>query len=124
MAYMFYECYYMTSFKASNWNTSKVQDLSYMFEYCSRLTSVDLSGWDVSSVTSNGNRFMPDGSTVYNNGMYGMFYYCSALRTIYCNYDWTGKASLNSASSVFYNDRNLQGYNSSYTGGSRCRPSR
>ena len=40
----------------------------------------------------------------------------------YCNFDWTGNTVINSGINVFTNDRNLPGFSSYNTGGSRCRP--
>ena len=46
---MFYDC--TTSFNLSNFDTSKITDMSYMFEGCSSLTALNLSNFDTSKVT-------------------------------------------------------------------------
>ena len=48
---MFYECYDLIALDLSNFDTSRVTDMSYMFSYCSRLISLDLSSFDTSNVT-------------------------------------------------------------------------
>ena len=49
---MFYCCEQLESVgNLSNWDVSKVKDMSFMFYKCKRLKSVgDLSNWDVSKV--------------------------------------------------------------------------
>jgi surface protein len=54
---MFSFCHKLTSLDASNWDTSKVTDMSNMFKYCSNLTSLDLSNWDTSNVTDMNEMF-------------------------------------------------------------------
>ena len=49
---MFEECSKHTSFDLSNFDTSKVTNMSYMFYNCSNLTSLDLSICNTSKVTS------------------------------------------------------------------------
>jgi surface protein len=44
MGYMFYKCYYFTSWDISGFDYSKVMDTSYMFYDCFRMTTMDLSG--------------------------------------------------------------------------------
>ena len=57
----------------SDWNVSKVKDISFMFYECKQLKSVgDLSKWDVSGV----------------NDMYGVFYNCQQLESIGDLSDW------------------------------------
>ena len=50
----------------SNWQTSKVEDMSYMFQDCSALKTVECSEWNVSAVKS----------------MEGMFLWCTSLETL------------------------------------------
>ena len=63
---MFYYCDELTSIDLSNFDTSKVDDMSSIFSFCFSLTSLDLSSFDTSNVED----------------MYYMFYYCSNLTTI------------------------------------------
>ncbi len=60
---MFYGCNSLTSLDLSNFNTSKVTNMSYMFYDCNSLTSLDLSNFDTSNITN----------------MFSMFYDCSSL---------------------------------------------
>ena len=48
---MFEACRKLTTLDLSNFDTSRVTDMSYMFSYCSRLISLDLSSFDTSNVT-------------------------------------------------------------------------
>lgn len=50
----------------SNFNTSKVTDMSYMFDSSISLTSIDLTNWDTNKVTDMG----------------WMFHYCSNLTNV------------------------------------------
>ena len=47
---MFYDC--TTSFNLSNFDTSKMTDMSWMFDNCLSLTTLDLSNFDTSNVTN------------------------------------------------------------------------
>ena len=48
---MFSESYF-TDLDVSNWDTSKVTDMSYMFSGARINTDLNLSGWNVSNVTN------------------------------------------------------------------------
>jgi len=48
---MFSVCETLTSIPVSNWNTSKVTDMSKMFGNCSNLIDLDVSKWNTSAVT-------------------------------------------------------------------------
>ena len=63
---MFYNCSALTSLDVSNFDTSKVTDMSSMFKGCSSLTSLDVSSFNTSKVTYMSN----------------MFYNCSALTSL------------------------------------------
>ena len=52
MSSMFSSCSSLTSLDVSNWNTSNVTDMNYMFYYCNSLTSLDLSNFNTSKVTN------------------------------------------------------------------------
>ena len=52
MSYMFNGMHYLTTLNLSNFNTSKVTDMSYMFSDMSNLTTLDLSNFDTSKVTN------------------------------------------------------------------------
>ena len=51
MSEMFYDCSSLQSLDLSNWNVSNVIYMNYMFQKCSSLQSLDLSNWNVSNVT-------------------------------------------------------------------------
>ena len=55
---MFYGCSGLTSLNLSNFNTSKVTDMSGMFQNCANLESLDLSNFDTSKVTDMSNMFL------------------------------------------------------------------
>ena len=50
--YMFYGMRNLTTLNLSNFDTSKVTDMSYMFSYMSNLITLDLSNFDTSQVTN------------------------------------------------------------------------
>ena len=50
--YMFYGMRSLTTLNLSNFDTSKVTDMSYMFSYMSNLITLDLSNFDTSQVTN------------------------------------------------------------------------
>ena len=43
MSFIFFDCYYVRSIYLSNFDESKVNDMSYMFGSCGTLTSLDVS---------------------------------------------------------------------------------
>ena len=63
MSWMFDNCLNLTTLDLSNFDTSNVTNMSYMFSKCQSLTSLDLSNFDTSRVTD----------------MSYMFSYCSRL---------------------------------------------
>ena len=63
MSWMFDNCLIFTTLDLSNFDTSNVTNMSYMFSKCQSLTSLDLSNFDTSKVTD----------------MSYMFSYCSML---------------------------------------------
>ncbi len=65
-------------------NTSEVTNMSNMFRNCEKLTTLDLRSFDVTKVTT----------------MNLMFYGCSALKTIYCDGDWSTTTASSTASST------------------------
>ena len=67
---MFYGCRNFNS-DLSNWDVSKVQDMSYMFYECKNFNS-DLSKWDVSTVKKKFGKI----------GMNYMFDRCTSLKKI------------------------------------------
>ena len=54
MTDLFRGCSNLKTLNLSNWNVSKVTDMSHAFDGCSKL-SVDCSNWDVSKVTKHSN---------------------------------------------------------------------
>ena len=52
MNYMFLRCTSLITLDLSNFNTSKVTNMSNMFYNCISLTSLDLSNFDTSKVTN------------------------------------------------------------------------
>ena len=57
MSYMFYGCFMVGSLDLSNFDTSEVTDMSYMFFGCGSGFSLDLSNFNTSSVTNMCNMF-------------------------------------------------------------------
>ena len=51
MSWMFDNCLILTTLDLSNFDTSNVTNMSYMFSECKSLTSLDLSNFDTSKVT-------------------------------------------------------------------------
>ena len=66
MGYMFYRCYYFTSWDISGFDFSKVTDTSYMFTDCQVLTSLDASAFRGKPTT-----------------IAGMFRTCTVLKTLH-----------------------------------------
>ena len=62
----FYDCYNITSFDSTGFDTSNVTDMSYMFAGCSSLATLDLNSFDTSNVVN----------------MSAMFKKCSSLSSI------------------------------------------
>ena len=57
MDYMFEGCYKLTNLDLSNFDTSKVTNMSNMFSHCSSLLTLDLSKFNTSNVTNMSNMF-------------------------------------------------------------------
>ena len=84
---MFYDC--TTSFNLSNFDTSKMTDMSWMFDNCKALTQLDLSNFDTSNVTNMSYMFskcqsltsldLSNFDTSKVTDMSYMFSYCSRL---------------------------------------------
>ena len=92
---MFEECSKYTSFDLSNFDTSKVTNMSYMFYNCSNLTSLDFSNCNISKVTS----------------IHWMFCNCSKLTTIYVSNKWNVD-NVTESEEMFTDCINLPNYNS------------
>ena len=101
MSRMFYDLRNITSLNLSNFNTSQVTTMNRMFSGMSNLTSLDLSNFDTSKVTT----------------MYSMFYLDEIpkdkLATIYVNNDFN-TTNLTDTSLMFSNRKKLRGGNGSY----------
>ena len=101
MSRMFYDLRNITSLNLSNFDTSKVTTMNRMFSGMSNLTSLDLSNFDTSKVTT----------------MYSMFYLDEIpkdkLKTIYVNNDFD-TANLTDTYLMFANRKKLRGGNGSY----------
>ena len=95
---MFHGCKASTQLNLSNFNTSKVTNMSFMFEDCSALTQLDISNFDTSNVIEMYSMFCIceeltqldlsnfDISNVTD--MHGMFYNCAKLAIIYVSDKW------------------------------------
>ena len=92
MSDMFYNCSSLTSLDVSNFDTSKVTNMSDMFSSCRSLTSLNLSNFDTSKVTS----------------MSSMLSSCSKLKTIYVSNLWN-TSNVTNSTSMFYNCTSLVG---------------
>jgi surface protein len=105
MGGMFYGCESLTSLDLSNFNTTKVENMSWMFCGCKSLTSLDLSNFNTAKVED----------------ISWMFVDCESLRTIIVGDRWIINSSTNTYN-MFYECKQLIGgkgttYNSDYTDG-------
>ena len=111
MGNMFSGCTKLTGITyGSDWNTSKVQNMSYLFEDCSAFTAINLSKYNTSSVTHMSGMFKGCSkleSITYGSGwntsnvtnMDWMFWNCVALATL--NLSRYNTASVTNMSSMF-----------------------
>ena len=101
MSRMFYDLRNITSLNLSNFDTSKVTDMNRMFSGMSNLITLDLSNFDTSKVTT----------------MMSMFYLDEIpkdkLETIYVNNDFN-TTNLTDTYLMFANRKKLRGGNGSY----------
>ena len=67
MSYMFYNCSSLVSLNLSNLNTCLVSDMSYMFYNCSSIGSLYLSNFDTSQVYNTNNMFFNCSNLIYLN---------------------------------------------------------
>ena len=92
MAYMFCNCYRLTSLDVSGFDTGYVTDMANMFSICNKLTSLDVSGFDTGNVTSMRNMFSSCTNLTsldvsgFDTGnvtdMYSMFFGCTNLASL------------------------------------------
>ena len=92
MAYMFSNCYRLTSLDVSGFDTGDVTSMTYMFFGCNNLTSLDVSGFDTGNVTSMRNMFASCTNLAsldvsrFDTGnvtdMYSMFFGCTNLASL------------------------------------------
>ena len=101
MSRMFYDLRNITSLNLSNFDTSKVTTMNRMFSGMSSLTSLDLSNFDTSKVTTMGSMFYLDEIPK------------DKLKTIYVNNDFD-TANLTDTYLMFANRKKLRGGNGSY----------
>ena len=101
MSRMFYDLRNITSLDLSNFDTSKVTTMNRMFSGMSNLTSLDLSNFDTSKVTTMGSMFYLDEIPK------------DKLKTIYVNNDFD-TANLTDTYLMFANRKKLRGGNGSY----------
>ena len=101
MSRMFYDLRNITSLNLSNFDTSKVTTMNRMFSGMSNLTSLDLSNFDTSKVTTMGSMFYLDEIPK------------DKLKTIYVNNDFD-TANLTDTYLMFANRKKLRGGNGSY----------
>ena len=101
MSRMFYDLRNITSLNLSNFDTSKVTDMNRMFSGMSNLITLDLSNFDTSKVTTMGSMFYLDEIPK------------DKLATIYVNNDFN-TTNLTDTFLMFANRRKLRGGNGSY----------
>ena len=101
MSRMFYDLRNITSLNLSNFDTSMVTTMNRMFSGMSNLTSLDLSNFDTSKVTTMGSMFYLDEIPK------------DKLKTIYVNNDFD-TANLTDTYLMFANRKKLRGGNGSY----------
>ena len=108
----FREAYYLTNIIHLDYlDISNVTNMSYMFADCENLTEINISTWQVSTQNVN---------------LTKMFYNCTALQRIYCNYEWSATTTPDQSCNMFENCTNLIGgvgidqrsYDSHYIDGS------
>ena len=96
MSTMFASCANLTSLNIKSFDTSIVVDMNSMFEGCSSLTSLDISNFDTSKVEN----------------MSKMFKNCSNIETIYVSDDFvitSLSTTIESSTEMFLNDEKLVG---------------
>ena len=101
MSRMFYDLRNITSLNLSNFDTSKVTDMNRMFSGMSNLITLDLSNFDTSKVTTMGSMFYLDEIPK------------DKLATIYVNNDFN-TSKLIYFSGMFKNRKKLRGENGSF----------
>ena len=89
---MFFDCRSLELLNLSNFDTSKVTNMSYMFSGCRALLRLELSSFNTSNVTSMNNMFIICGHLHYLDisnwdtsnvtNMSRMFGFCNSLTTI------------------------------------------
>ena len=84
---MFEGCSNLTNLDLSTFDTSKVTNMAGMFYGCSSLVSLDLSSFDTSNVTHM-SMVTYSWSGILDD-VYGMFGFCSSLKTIYVGQLWS-----------------------------------
>ena len=111
---MFFYCVNLTKVNTSNWDTSKVTNMSFMFYGCHNITSLDISNFDTSNVTTMSSMFFCpklttldvsnfDTSKVTN--MSGMFYDCESLTELnVSNFDTSNVTDMGA---IFYNCKKI-----------------
>lgn len=104
MTGMFAGCSSLTNLDVTGFDTSNVTGMSAMFRNCSSLSSLDLSGFNTENVTEMGGR---DGDGRVGT-IFGMFYECSKLETIYCGKDWKTN-NVGNSDHMFYGCTSLVG---------------
>ena len=85
MKCMFNNCEALTSLNlSSNFNTSKVTNMTNMFSGLHQLTSLDLSSFNTATAANTSQTITPAGSSesITANGMYSMFYDSTRLNTV------------------------------------------
>lgn len=85
----FLGCKSLTSLNLSNFNTSKITDMSEMFRGCNSLESLDLSSFETSNVTN----------------MVCMFAYCSSLKNL--NISSFNTSNVTDMTSMFWNCKSI-----------------
>ena len=93
MSYMFNNCFSLTSLNLTNFNTSLVETINYIFSQCTSLKSLDLSNFE----------------TLKINEMEAMFYNCTSLISLdLSNFN---TSQVQNMKSMFYNCKKLENLN-------------
>ena len=85
MSSMFQGCYYLESVDVSNWDTTNVTNMSFMFTYCYSLENLDVSNWQTGNVTD----------FIY------MFGFCRSLKTLNVS-EWNTSSATNMGAMFVY----------------------
>jgi surface protein len=123
MSEMFSSCTKLEELNVSNFNTSKVKNMTWMFYNCKSLKKLNLASFDTSNVESMGSMFewceslteldISNFNTSKVKETSGMFSCCLNITNIYISNKWN-TSSVTSSRSMFFRCPKLPNYNPNY----------